>query len=635
MATFGNTVAQTGTNKWINVGANYLFAEPFLCADAGLPTSITVLICDSAVGGKYKCAIYEDNFGLPAALVGYTEEKTGLSFSSNGTVWTTFNVTTLSASDTRLRAGRTYWLVIWSDDSTFYIRATETLPAGVLATKYKASTYGSWAATFPTSLGNVNQEMCIYCTYTVQVEDTVPATDSSLLFDFGQDPLTPRPDWTAGGTFRLVDLFEAGWTMAYGDLTHDARNFLCSARESRTPLQERGMLATPTGNSPSVSRAFSAGAYLDLSDGLGGTYPAPACHWILDYYLAPASGWQSLDQFHFHLVDVNNVTLYYTFGLGEDYSAATIYNDCYSYPTGTYNGNAANQYQCHPGWNTAEFIPRATSFGDAAAFDWSQIKQIKIDWAGTSGSSYARIPVTFGRLAFFNRPTLPGAVVVLFDGDTASQLIAANYLAAAGLPCTMYVWPVGHNSTIADLLAAQTAGVLIGNYCKPNDYWQFSSTSEKKWRLQKNVGWMTAQGFTTGQRIVSKAGGGETTDDIDVILKEGWANSLSGYVGGYKTFWDVRRLPYTVGPSVYTDRKAYVDIAIADHAICVFTFHALTGSAGQYPELGTLPNPASGTFYELADYLIAKVNAGLLRVMTPLDLLTLNARSGGGMLIID
>lgn len=102
------------------------------------------------VAGKYRCAIYSDNGGLPGSVLGTTLEVT-----NPVTGWQTFPLTSLVT----LTNGQFGWLAIWSDSSAakvFYSSGSVTLRWG----QYNY-TNGIWPEPFATS-GQGTLNYCIY-----------------------------------------------------------------------------------------------------------------------------------------------------------------------------------------------------------------------------------------------------------------------------------------------------------------------------------------------------------------------------------------------------------------------------------------------------------------------------------------
>jgi hypothetical protein len=104
-----------------------------------------------AITGAYKCAIYSDNNGTPAALL-----KGSVEVSNPSTGWQTFTLSSPQA----ITAGQYYWLAIWSSvrgtSAGIYMEAT-----GGTTRWSGALTYGGWPNPVSTT-GGASYKYCIY-----------------------------------------------------------------------------------------------------------------------------------------------------------------------------------------------------------------------------------------------------------------------------------------------------------------------------------------------------------------------------------------------------------------------------------------------------------------------------------------
>lgn len=154
---------ETKGGSAIDVGVN-VHGVKFTCTYAGIAKSIT-LYCKqySTSTPKMKFAIYADNAGVPAALVGYTEEWTLTSGWDN---WKTLNI--ISGGD--LTADTVYWLVFWPSATylTVYYNAGDENQFA-----YKATAYNGFPNPFPANPTYAGLKFSVYCTYGAAYTQTV------------------------------------------------------------------------------------------------------------------------------------------------------------------------------------------------------------------------------------------------------------------------------------------------------------------------------------------------------------------------------------------------------------------------------------------------------------------------------
>jgi len=168
--TIGNTNDGTQTdNLWSN-GA-WINASRFQAA--GDLTVTTMVAKVTAISGRYKCAVYSDNGGMPNQLLRSTVEIVG-----PGNGWQSFALSSALA----LTNGQFYWLAIWSDDANAQIHYSGN--NGAL--RWGRYNYGNWPNPVATTDGN-------NLNYSIYAFGSVAPTLTSIT-------VTPANVTIAGGT---------------------------------------------------------------------------------------------------------------------------------------------------------------------------------------------------------------------------------------------------------------------------------------------------------------------------------------------------------------------------------------------------------------------------------------------------
>jgi hypothetical protein len=148
---------------------NYLRACRFYCPNAGRAVSITMYAKQySTYTPKIKYALYSDNNGVPASLVGYTEEWT---LTSGWDGWKTLNI--ISGG---VLSPAYYWITWFANNNAYqYYDAGDTNQY-----YYVAYTYDSFPSTMPTGGTYSDRKYSRYCTYiyTQTVSEALGLTDS-------------------------------------------------------------------------------------------------------------------------------------------------------------------------------------------------------------------------------------------------------------------------------------------------------------------------------------------------------------------------------------------------------------------------------------------------------------------------
>jgi hypothetical protein len=129
---------------WINAGRFFAGADAI---------ATTMFAKVGAIPGRYQCAIYSDNAGVPGALLRAAGEISGPP--ADG--WYAFPLT----SAVTLTSGGPYWFAIWSDSSAARVYHSGT--GGTI--RWGARAYGEWPPTLATS-GGADLQYCIYVTNT-------------------------------------------------------------------------------------------------------------------------------------------------------------------------------------------------------------------------------------------------------------------------------------------------------------------------------------------------------------------------------------------------------------------------------------------------------------------------------------
>jgi hypothetical protein len=168
-----------------------------------------------AITGKYKCAIYTDNSGLPGVLMGSTAEV-----QNPGAGWQTFGLTASVA----ITNGQYYWLAIWSDK----IEAAVYYSSGSTPLRYGTYTYGAWPGSLTLGTAGTPLNYCIYGSGTATpvapaatnmsitlLEDTV--TNLTLMGSVGVYGIASNP--TNG---ELLGLNTSSGTVSYSPNTNYA-----------------------------------------------------------------------------------------------------------------------------------------------------------------------------------------------------------------------------------------------------------------------------------------------------------------------------------------------------------------------------------------------------------------------------
>jgi peptidoglycan/xylan/chitin deacetylase (PgdA/CDA1 family) len=299
----------------------------------------------------------------------------------------------------------------------------------------------------------------------------------------------------------------------------------------------------------------------------------------------------------------------------------------------------------HEGWNTVEFGTQAiASYG---TFDIAQPVQ-------TINFSYGPISMAPGAYVVWNLfeawPTglSKGAVIFTFDdGYEGSYLYGIKYLYQFGYRSVFYV--AGEKietyrfCTWNQIHAAEDAGALIathGNHTITYPNYDAATDEEiENWCIQQKQ-FLYNHGFTSsvdyfcipaGQKRVSGLACVRGPQDFVILRKyfknirgtqPYWQDSPDGYLGNVACMPRYPRETWWSHPvSIYTDTSNYrnVDNAIRYRDVVVFEIHNLD------PYITDNVTGLVSNFKNLVDYVKAKVDAGLLDVITFEDIVDPNS----------
>ena len=156
MGTFGNTT--NGTNN-AGCAPDDIFGNAYTCPETCIAESISVRLLPivDPTTVTMKCAIYT-KIGLN--LVGQTEEKTIVV--TGAAQWFTWNFIVKPS----LTGGVKYYLLWWTDGSTFAGGVYFRFNVGGGDELYKSSAYGAWPNPLPAPTYLLDDD-CIYCTYSL------------------------------------------------------------------------------------------------------------------------------------------------------------------------------------------------------------------------------------------------------------------------------------------------------------------------------------------------------------------------------------------------------------------------------------------------------------------------------------
>lgn len=138
----------------------------YTASRSGNATNIQINIADNVASGKkVKAAIYSDNSGSPGSFLMGTNELTAPTAG--------WHELTLTAAQS-ITSGTAYWLVVWSDDPNFHMKADSDSGNG----RYKSTTYSlTWPAATGMSTNNV--KYCMYATDTGTTPTQLIGSNSS------------------------------------------------------------------------------------------------------------------------------------------------------------------------------------------------------------------------------------------------------------------------------------------------------------------------------------------------------------------------------------------------------------------------------------------------------------------------
>jgi hypothetical protein len=213
----GNNGEGTTTDHISDGSGSYINASRFLAGSSFTATVIKAKVL--GITGKYQCALYRDNGGVPQALLQGTAEVTNPS-----TGWQTFPLTSAQA----IQGGAYYWLAIWSDLPS--PSAGIYCDAGGGSTRWTGvAPYGAWPDPITTT-GGSNVRYCIYAegpsngdvlvnglpsSWLIQYFGSTNAANGGPLDDGDGDGMNNYGEWKSGTnpTNRLSVLRISDWRM--------------------------------------------------------------------------------------------------------------------------------------------------------------------------------------------------------------------------------------------------------------------------------------------------------------------------------------------------------------------------------------------------------------------------------------
>ncbi|MBA4386695.1 MAG: hypothetical protein C0404_01870, partial [Verrucomicrobia bacterium] len=192
----GNDGEGTTTDNISDGSDSYINASRFMATNDLIISVVKAKVL--GITGKYKCAIYSDNGGVPQTLLKSTDEAVNPS-----TGWRTFTLTSAQA----IQSGSHYWLAIWSD--------LHSTSAGIYcdasggSTRWTgAKTYGSWPDPITTT-GGGSLRYCIYAEAQGSQEALVNGIPSSWLIQYfgGTNVVNghAQEDWDHDGMNNLAE----------------------------------------------------------------------------------------------------------------------------------------------------------------------------------------------------------------------------------------------------------------------------------------------------------------------------------------------------------------------------------------------------------------------------------------------
>lgn len=283
-------------------------------------------------------------------------------------------------------------------------------------------------------------------------------------------------------------------------------------------------------------------------------------------------------------------------------------------------GNTSYRY---PGSYRLDVTPTKDYNGAAVTIDLSKIVEVQIQM--DIPSPYTNQPsIILSKVFFYNKPQERGKVLFGFDGGYADQVAALKYLAGLGFRGTAYVTGsvVNSGDGVDRMNPAQLAGVsaqghLVGNYCADLGLWHTLTYQQKVQAINTNATWLRNRGYGNGARHVSISGVGYgagehalwTTDNVVETITGRPPEQGIGRTIGYYSY----PFGFAGGPTVaVATAQAVIDACATEQSICAFIFHQCSGQAGDI---------SFADFCAIADYARAKMNAGLVDVVTPDELI--------------
>lgn len=275
-----------------------------------------------------------------------------------------------------------------------------------------------------------------------------------------------------------------------------------------------------------------------------------------------------------------------------------------------------------PGWQRRQCM-RADTWETSGDLDWTQITTCTI---GLLTREVGRQPaIIVDRIvvfrpapsvcSLFDRPI----IINTFDDGAESHYDAAAYLSGKCMSGTFYVigqtvqW--GGRLTVAELTDMHWAGHLVANHTWSHKIpFRELTPAEQVEEVYKMQAFMCENGFADGARVLSLPGNEWTAPVRDRLLP--YVDHVRGSAGAFSYQHNPMTDPTLLSPTagLETARSAIEHALAPDEppSIVVFIEHSLKGRMAE--------------FKAYVDYLTQKRDAGLLSVVTPVDLLVWHDR---------
>jgi hypothetical protein len=380
------------------------------------------------------------------------------------------------------------------------------------------------------------------------------------------------------------------WTPAHCTLALDEDYYSCT---------------TDPENPGSIKLSVSNYTYGNMIKTLGSSIDVSGSNLSLRYYIpegAGATSWEYISHISVYLRDTNE---YYRYWKVYDSTASAAV----------------------PGWHTWTGTLGEYTGKGSPDLDTSAVTSFKVV-VGTSGASS---PVVIFDSLVFTPKLSKGLVQFIFTGGNVSQIHAAAYLAANGIPGTFLInggfagttGPVGsteYRMTAEQARVLQNAGHLIGSNGWQRTHMATDSADTVRNDLIRNQVWLAKNGLGAGARIHFQhypdwiANGYDILDDLTDMVYRAADTDTTGAIKKTRPLYDPRRQfisGYQDSQAAYTDA---VDAAIANGSIATHYFN----------NVGSGEHLTWAQFKAVVDDVVGHRDGGDLLVVMPSDLLRNN-----------